>query len=738
MRASAMRASAVIATGASLVLPVLASGGRDGHGLIGYGITMYRPACAFACQSSISNPLDCPDDDHHHDMDGMVMKRMSGMDMEKPSPECYANNEPYLQTLAYCISTHCSTDVTNSSIDRFFEMSLGGRLKQPPKPLYAYAEALLKIETPPTNQTDPEEMLTKVSLIDEEYYIANLNGNDGFQFSEARHSLYSLVLLSTCILIPILASFLHFLPLPGRLTSRLNAYLNYPPLVGSRHSTPLFNLMIMPTRGQSLFLFYLVAINIILCAVGYESRQPNSWYASQYDEIISFVGNRTGALSLVNLALTVLYAGRNNFLIYLTDWPHSSYLLYHRWVAGIATLQACIHSAIYLYKYLEINHTHASEAKLDYWVWGIIATLGMTFLLPTSILPLRQKFYELFLIWHIIVAFFVILGCYLHIFLRFERQWGYELWTYIAFGIWGFDRIVRLARLARNGVCKAQVTVIDEDYIRLDIPGVTGEGQAYIYFPTLTWRIWENHPFSIAGGFLHTHSSGAPPNEEQTKHPISSSASSTSASPSSPSSNHEISLDIEKTPQTTTTTTTTPLSRTTKPKFSPTPALTFIIRTHTGTTALLRTRTTLPVLLEASYTGSLLHPTTTHLNNHPHLLCIAGGVGITALLPLLASHRGNRSLAWGVRRRGLVDGLRDLVVESEGMRGVDVETFVGRRMDVRAVVEGVLEGSEGGVAVVVSGPAGMADEVRGIVAELAAREGKSGRVVSFVEESYSW
>lgn len=182
-----MRAFGYAAIG--LALPVLASTGRDGHGLIGYGINMYKPACAFACQSSISNPLDCPDS--HHDMEGMEMvKRMSGMDMEKPSPECYANNEPYLQTLAYCISTHCGEDVTNSSIDGFFEMSLGGRLKHPPKPLYAYAEALIRIDQPPTSQTPSDEMLTRVSLVDEDDYVSNLNGNDGFQESEAQHSKY--------------------------------------------------------------------------------------------------------------------------------------------------------------------------------------------------------------------------------------------------------------------------------------------------------------------------------------------------------------------------------------------------------------------------------------------------------------------------------------------------------------------------------------------------------------------
>ena len=525
----------------------------------------------------------------------------------------------------------------------------------------------------------------------------------------------SIILITTGILIPVAASKLR---LPKAFASRFNAYLNYQPLVGNRHSVPTFNLIIMPTRGQSIFLFYLIAINIIFCCVGYESRQPNSWFASSTAEIRSFVGNRTGALSLVNIALSVLYAGRNNVLISLTSWSHTTFLLLHRWVASIATLQACIHSAIYLYNYME-SGDHATEAKLDYWIWGVIATLGMVFLLPTSILPIRQKFYELFLVWHIVISFFVILGSLLHIVLRFSKQWGYELWMYIAFAFWAFERLYRLVRLARNGVCKAHITVIDEDYIRLDIPGITGEGQAYLYFPTLTWRVWENHPFSIAGGMLHDTATG---NVSHHKTSVSSSSSSAHASPTSSS-------DLEKAPHLAITPKTQPAPPSTTPKFG----LSFIIRTHSGATALLRSRSSLPVLIEAPYTGSLLHPTHTTLNHHPRLLCIAGGVGITALLPLLAAHRGSRKLAWGVRHASLIEGMRDLL-EDNAMAGVAVETTVGRRMDVSALVEEEAARAEGSLAVVVSGPPGMADEVRLAVAGVAKR----GCEVEFVEESYSW
>jgi hypothetical protein len=185
-----MKPSAFVATSASLAIPALASAGRDGHGLIGYGIQMYQPPCAFACQSSISNPLDCPMDQHGMEgMEGMKVKRMSHGG-EKPSPECYANSKPYLQTLAYCMDQRCPDDVHTSARDKFFEMSIGGRLKQPPVPMYSYVEALMSIERPPYNSTPADDMLMEVSLVEDEDYISNFNGNHGFELAESKHSLY--------------------------------------------------------------------------------------------------------------------------------------------------------------------------------------------------------------------------------------------------------------------------------------------------------------------------------------------------------------------------------------------------------------------------------------------------------------------------------------------------------------------------------------------------------------------
>lgn len=76
----------------------------------------------------------------------------------------------------------------------------------------------------------------------------------------------------------------------------------------------------MPSRGQEIFIFYLIAINVILSVVGYWSRQRNSWYlnASGSDrDIISYMTNRLGVLSFANIPLLFLYAGRNNILLWL-------------------------------------------------------------------------------------------------------------------------------------------------------------------------------------------------------------------------------------------------------------------------------------------------------------------------------------------------------------------------------------------------------------------------------------
>lgn len=511
----------------------------------------------------------------------------------------------------------------------------------------------------------------------------------------------SIIILTTCFALPVALSFLRFFPFPRTLVTRFNAWVIDPPLWGSKQKQPLAGgLGLMPTRGQALFIAYILIINIVLCAVGYRSAQPNAWNPDmKREEIMTLFANRVGVISFANIPLLILYSSRNNVLLWLTDWSHSTFLLLHRWVAGIATIQAILHSIIYLRLKLEA-HTHAEESKLPYWIWGIVATLAMSLLLPSSILYIRHRAYELFLAWHVVLSILTIAGCYYHILLRFAHQWGYESWIWAAMAVWGFDRVVRMLRMARHGLRHAVVTQVDDDYVRVDVPGVAATGHAYLYFPTLTWRVWENHPFSVASTAtlasvpartarsLQDEESGSMDKDEIQ---VEAKAASSSGSTHQPA------------------------------KLG----LTFLLRRQGGLTQKLVSRARLPVFVESSYG---VHVDTSHT---PHLVCIVGGIGITAVLPYLRSHPGSSKLYWGVRSAGIVHA-----VDEELLKNVDKEVFVGSRMNIREVLKDeVAYAGEGGVTVLVSGPGGMADETRMVVSEI----GRKGKVnVRLVDEAFSW
>lgn len=527
-----------------------------------------------------------------------------------------------------------------------------------------------------------------------------------------------------------LSLLLRLFPLPARLTTLLLSHLE-PPLFGTKHASPsLLQLANIPTRGQSLFLLYLVAINVVLCCVGYPIADPNSWYSSNWYQLASYVADRTGVLSFVNITLLVLYSGRNSLLLYLTDWSRSTLLLVHRWVAWLCTLQACVHSAVWLGLYV-YDKGHTAVSKEPFWYWGIIATLSLVVLLPLSILPIRKAVYEAFLGTHVFFAILAIAGSWYHILYRYSHQWGYETWLYVAMAVWAFDRLVRLVRMARLGVLRAYVSRVDDDYLRLDVPGVDCAGHVYAYFPSLTWRVWENHPFSVVNAVA--------------------------TSPASYSSKHGGSSPDKLGTSTTTKETGSAASETPSLSATNPRGITLLVRTHAGLTAKLISAigcpSGIPILLEGSYgdpSSTLLKADHGPSVAYPNTLCIAGGVGITAILPSLHSAlslyapTGTTKLFWGVRQAGLVAAVEGLVREvrvSDDDPDVRfwgrVETHValGERMNLRSILEREVGGpGSPGTTVVVCGPESMADEVRCIVSGL----GRHGAVVRLVEESFTW
>jgi hypothetical protein len=138
------------------------------------------------------------------------------------------------------------------------------------------------------------------------------------------------------------------------LWAKLQRLIFLPALFGSRRLEPLPGpIGYVPGRILSIFIGIYVVLNVILSSVSFRSFWPNVWFASKQFEMCEYVGNRTGTLSLVNMSIAILFAGRNNLLIVWTGWSQTAFLTLHRWAARVATLQAVVHSIAYTLAYFE-------------------------------------------------------------------------------------------------------------------------------------------------------------------------------------------------------------------------------------------------------------------------------------------------------------------------------------------------------------------------------------------------
>ena len=161
------------------------SAGRPGHALIGYGISMYKPLCAFTCRDVLSSSaLNCSVPMDKAEMD---------MDMDSAtSPECYSTDDAFLETLAYCMSTHCP-DIAVWELEKYWRTNVAGTQLNQPVPKANYQQTLANITTAPTDTLIIGEVLNKTMIISNEDYEASYNAHGVFEKMEATHETYGWV-----------------------------------------------------------------------------------------------------------------------------------------------------------------------------------------------------------------------------------------------------------------------------------------------------------------------------------------------------------------------------------------------------------------------------------------------------------------------------------------------------------------------------------------------------------------
>lgn len=99
-------------------------------------------------------------------------------------------------------------------------------------------------------------------------------------------------------------------------------------------------------------------------AYGYEYDPENIIFKSRRVQVARYVADRSGVLAFAHFPLIVLFAGRNNFLEYISGVKYTSFIMFHKWLGRMMFLDAMIHGSAYT-SYTVANKTWATS-KTDY------------------------------------------------------------------------------------------------------------------------------------------------------------------------------------------------------------------------------------------------------------------------------------------------------------------------------------------------------------------------------------
>lgn len=280
---------------------------------------------------------------------------------------------------------------------------------------------------------------------------------------------------------------------------RFRQTFTIPAAFGSKHSVPasFFKIMSMsiPTRAQSWVLIGYGALNIILVMIKYTLFTPNNNFPTYKLQLLRYLADRCGVMAFTNFPALFLFAGRNNMMIWATGWSFDTFNVYHRWVARGMVAHSFIHAVCYSIDSV-LLHEYEENFKDNYWRSGVAAMILGSLILLQSIHYLRSRWYEMFLAIHIIFAAVFIVACWFHV-----VKLGWHQWVWASVGIWAFDRVVRLFRLAWSGIGHADTQLYPGEVFKMTI-STSGRFNyypgCYAFIHVLTsWGFWESHPFTI-------------------------------------------------------------------------------------------------------------------------------------------------------------------------------------------------------------------------------------------------
>lgn len=277
----------------------------------------------------------------------------------------------------------------------------------------------------------------------------------------------------------------------------LQSNLILPPLIkNGKFTMPYgskFWLMSCPKRIEFVVDFFLFVLQVVFYCIPY--RQNDGIFTTTTRAAWQrFLADRSGIMAFGKIPILILFAGRINFLIWITGWSHSTFIHFHKVLSRWMFLDACIHSIAYTIQ--SLGH-YASNLEKPYFASGVAATAIGGAIIFESFHYFRRYYYEYFYFFHLLFSIGFIITCWFHC-----NILGWLEWVIAACCVWFFDRLVRVFKMIHFGYKETKVSLVAPDLLKLEIDGplpklwnVHPGSFGYIYFQGILF--WENHPLTM-------------------------------------------------------------------------------------------------------------------------------------------------------------------------------------------------------------------------------------------------
>lgn len=238
---------------------------------------------------------------------------------------------------------------------------------------------------------------------------------------------------------------------------------------------------------------------MVLCFYKLDTRNQWKW---------EDVGYRTGFITIAQLPLIFLLAGRQNIVGYLAGMGYERLNWFHRWVSRTLWLTATIHMGFWFrdwgqYDYITYQLKNDALAKRGFAAWIILS-----FIIISSAAPVRNINYEFFVLQHLITFVGFIVAVWLH------APNEVKAWVWIPIGLLIFDRVARYAWATYANLSifhrslnpkhpiwanRASFTPLPGNVTRITIenPGISWKPGQHVFLTCHSIVPLQCHPFTI-------------------------------------------------------------------------------------------------------------------------------------------------------------------------------------------------------------------------------------------------